>query len=141
MDWQAPFTAGLFLHPGWTVVDPGAKSLHGLRKRIKAARYSLENLEQWCDASVLAWIEDLRHAQDHLGELHDLQILLRTLTEGSNLRKRSVLPVLRAELQGQQLQHWLRWQELSQRLLADRNRYMIQRQLLALGRSLEQKEG
>lgn len=141
VDWQAPFTAGLFLHPGWTVADPAAEALHGLRKRIKAARYSLENLERWCDSSILAWIEDLRQAQDHLGELHDLRLLNRTLTDGSHLRKRSALPVLRAELDGQQLQHWLRWQALSQRLLADSNRHTIQRQLLALGHSLDMMAG
>ena len=137
VDWQAPFTAGLFLHPGWTVADPTAEALHGLRKRIKAARYSLENLERWCDSTLLAWIEDLRQAQDHLGELHDLQILNRSLADGASHRKRKDLPVLHAELEGQQHQHWLRWQELSQRLLADSNRHFIQRQLLALGCSTD----
>ena len=136
-DWQAPLTAGLFLHPGWSVTDPAAEALHELRKRIKAARYCLENLEPWCDASLLAWIEDLRQAQDHLGELHDLQILNRSLKEGGNHRKRKDLPVLHAELEGQQLQHWLRWHELSQRLLADSNRSSIQRQLLQLGRNAD----
>ncbi|MFN9530289.1 MAG: CHAD domain-containing protein [Cyanobacteriota bacterium] len=137
VDWQAPFTAGLFLHPGWSVTDPAAEALHGLRKRIKAARYSLDNLERWCDASVLAWIEDMRQAQDLLGELHDLQILIRTLADGGSHRKQKDLPVLRAELEGQRLQHWLRWHELSQRLLADSNRYSIQRQLLELGRNAD----
>lgn len=137
VDWQAPFTAALFLHPGWTVNDPGAEELHGLRKRIKAARYCLENLERWCDAVLLAWIEDLRQAQDHLGELHDLQILNRTLADGGSHRKRKDLPGLHAELEDQQLQQWLRWRELSQRLLADSNRSSIRRRLLELGRNTE----
>jgi CHAD domain-containing protein len=85
----------------------------------------------------LAWIEDLRQAQDLLGELHDLQILIRTLADGGSHRKQKDLPVLRAELEGQRLQHWLRWHELSQRLLADSNRYSIQRQLLELGRNAD----
>ena len=136
-DWQAPFTAGLFLHPGWRVTDPAAEELHGLRKRIKVARYGLETLQRWCDASLLAWIEDLRQAQDHLGELHDLQMLNRTLKDVGNHRKRKDLPVLHAELEGQQLKHWLRWHELSQRLLADCNRSSIQRQLLELGRNTD----
>jgi CHAD domain-containing protein len=135
VDWQAPFSAGLFLHPGWTVADPAAEALHGLRKRIKATRYCLENLERWCDAPVLAWIDDLRQAQDHLGELHDLQILTHTLADGTWLRKRKALPVLHAELEGQQGQHWRRWQQLAERLLADSNRHGIQRRLLALGAS------
>lgn len=134
-DWQAPFTAGLFLHPGWAVEDPASEALHGLRKRIKEARYSLENLERWCEPPLLAWLEDLRQAQQHLGELHDLQILYRNLADSHSLRKRSALPVLRTELEGQQLQHWLRWRELARSLVSDSKRHTLQRQLAALGGS------
>jgi CHAD domain-containing protein len=132
-DWQAPFTAGLFLHPGWTADDPAAKSLHGLRKQIKKARYCLENLEPWCEPPLQDWIQDLRQAQDHLGELHDLQILNCGFIASEDPRKTSDLPVLRAELEGQQQLHWLRWRELAQRLHLDSNRQHIQRQLLELG--------
>jgi CHAD domain-containing protein len=137
VDWQAPFTAGLFLHPGWGVEDPTAEALHGLRKRIKAARYSLENLERWCSPPLLAWIDDLRQAQDHLGDLHDLQIVNGTLAVGKGLRKRSALPVLQAELENQTLHHWLCWRELSQRLIRHSNRKMIQSQLVSLGQSID----
>jgi CHAD domain-containing protein len=125
-DWQAPFTAALFLHPGWTVEDPTAEALHDLRKRIKAARYALEHLE--------AWIQELRQAQELLGELHDLQILSLTLAGSGNTLKSHRLPVLRSELEGQQAEHWLRWWELAQRLQQDSHRRAIQRQLLELGR-------
>ena len=135
-DWQAPFTAGLFLHPGWTADDPAAKSLHGLRKRIKKARYSLEHLESWCEPPLRDWIQDLRQAQDHLGELHDLQILNHSLSESEKPRKTSDLPVLRAEIEGQRQLHWLRWRELAQRLHLDCNRQHVQRQLLELGNDL-----
>ena len=133
VDWQAPFTAGLALHPGWGEEDPNAEVLHGLRKRIKAARYSLENFECWCSPPLLAWINDLRQAQDHLGELHDLQLFNRNLAACVGRRKRSALPVLRAEIEGQTLQHWRCWRELSQRLLRDSHRHSLQRELLALG--------
>jgi CHAD domain-containing protein len=59
-DWQAPFTAALFLHAGWTVEDPAAEALHDLRKRIKAARYALEHLEAWCEPALKSFIEELR---------------------------------------------------------------------------------
>lgn len=135
VDWQAPFTAGLFLHPGWMVEDPAAEVLHGLRKRIKQARYSLESLERWCEPPLQAWLKDLRQAQDHLGELHDLQILNRSFVASEHLRKPSDLPVLQAELAAQQQLHWLRWRDLARRLHQDNHRQAIQSQLLQLGTS------
>ncbi len=134
-DWQAPFTAALFLHPGWTVEDPSAEALHDLRKRIKAARYALEHLEDWCEPALQAWIQELRQAQETLGELHDLQILSHTLGgSGNSSLKSHRLPVLRSELEGQQAGHWLRWRELAQGLQQDSHRRAIHRQLLELGR-------
>jgi CHAD domain-containing protein len=132
-EWQAPFTAALFVHPGWMEADPAAEVLHDLRKRIKAARYALEHLEDWCEPLLQAWVQDLRQAQDHLGELHDLQILSRSLGDNGKLLKASRLPVLRAELEAQQQEHWLRWRELANRLQQDSQRHAIVRQLLALG--------
>lgn len=133
-DWQAPFSAGLFLHTGWTVEDPAAESLHALRKQIKRARYSLEHFEPWCTPTLLAWIEELRQAQDHLGELHDLQILNSSFVDNEHLHKGPKLPTLQAELQAQQQLHWLRWREQAQRLVQDANRQAIQRELMELGR-------
>jgi CHAD domain-containing protein len=133
-DWQAPFTAALSLHPGWTVEDPTAEALHDLRKRIKAARYALEHLDDWCEPALKAWIQELRQAQELLGELHDLQILSHTLAASGNTLKSHRLPVLRSELEGQQAEHWLRWRELAQRLQQDSHRRAIHRQLLELGR-------
>ena len=137
VDWQAPFTAGLFLHPGWLEEDPAAENLHDLRKRIKQARYSLESLEGWCAPPLQAWIQDLRHAQDHLGELHDLHVLNRIFEGSEHLRKVCHLPVLRAELANQQHLHWLRWRELAQRLHQDSQRKAIRRELLELGQGAE----
>ena len=133
VDWQAPFHAGLFLHTGWRELDPAAAALHGLRKRIKAARYALEIVEPWCDPPLLAWIDDLRQAQDHLGELHDLQILNQNLCDSVKPRQRISLPVLWAELDAQQLQHWLGWRALAERLHSDEHRTSLRHQLLNLG--------
>jgi CHAD domain-containing protein len=132
-EWQAPFTAGLFLHPGWTELDPEGESLHDLRKRIKKARYSLENLQHWCAPPLREWIHDLRQAQDHLGELHDLQILQLSLVERGQRGKSPDLPVLHGELVDQRNLHWQGWRELAQRLREDGQRKSLHRHLLALG--------
>lgn len=132
-DWQAPFTAGLFLDPGWMEVDPSAETLHELRKRIKQARYSLEHLEQWCEPALKAWIQDLKDAQDHLGDLHDLQILHRSFILGDSLKKTVKLPVLEAELEAQQQLRWIQWRELAERVHAEDYRRMVQLALLELG--------
>jgi CHAD domain-containing protein len=133
-EWQAPFSAGLFLDPGWRAVDPADDALHGLRKRIKGARYALEHLEGWCEPPLLRWVGELRQAQGHLGELHDLQVLQASFAASRRLRALAELPVLRAELQDQQTLHWQRWRELALRLQADHNRQALHRQLLELGR-------
>ena len=132
-EWQAPFTAGLSLDPGWLESDPLAETLHGLRKRIKQARYCLEHLDPWCEAATKAWIQDLRSAQDHLGELHDLQILHRNFILGDSLKKPLKLPVLKTELETQQQLAWIQWRELAERMHTESYRRTVQRQLQELG--------
>jgi len=132
-DWQAPFTAGLFLDPGWFEADPLAETLHALRKRIKQARYSLEHFDQWCEPALRGWIQDLRAAQDHLGDLHDLQILHRNFILGDSLKKSLKLPVFQAELEAQQQLCWIQWRELAERIYTESHRHMVQRQLQQLG--------
>ena len=133
-DWQAPFTVALFLHPGWLVEDPFSETLHDLRKCIKRARYAMENLEAWCSPPLLDWIEDLRQAQDHLGNLHDLQILQSSFRKDERLWATSQMPVMRAELVSLQRLHWLQWRELALRMHQVGNRHAIQHQLQMLGR-------
>lgn len=135
VEWQAPFSARLSLHPGWMELDPAARSLHGLRKRIKAARYSLDILQRWCAPPLLAWIEDLRQAQEHLGELHDLQILKGRLSRTIRPSRWNGMPMLEALLIHQQRQHWCHWRELAQRLHSAENREGIRRRLLELGQA------
>jgi CHAD domain-containing protein len=135
-EWQAPATAGLFLHAGWREENPEADSLHDLRKRIKRARYGLEPLERWCSTALKTWIEELREAQDHLGELHDLQILHHGFV-ARGTHGPADLPVLHAELDTLRRHHWQAWRALAQRLCAHRNRRTIHRDLLALGAAAE----
>jgi len=74
---------------------------------------------------------------DHLWELHGLQILNRSLADGTTHRQQSALAVPRAELVDQLLLHSLRWHNLSGRLLADSNRYTIQHQVLEFSRNVD----
>lgn len=135
VEWQAPFSARLFLHPGWTERDPAASSLHDLRKRIKAMRYALDTLQPWCAPALLEWVEDLRQAQEHLGELHDLQILGRRFVARNGQGRGSGLPRFRALLRDQELEHWRCWRALALRLASGDARDGIRRQLLDLGRA------
>ncbi len=134
-EWHAPFTADLFLHPGWSTDDPTAEALHALRKRIKGARYALEHFEGWCQQPLKDWIAELRQAQDHLGELHDLQVLSRSLSQRSGPLKSERLPILRSEIERQQQEHWQRWQQQAQRMRCDSNRHAIQLALVQLGQN------
>ena len=134
-EWHAPYTADLFLHPGWRTDDPTAEALHSLRKRIKGARYALEHLENWCGQPLKDWIAELRQAQDHLGELHDLQVLRRTLQEHAGSLKADQLPILSSEIERQQQNHWQHWQEQARRMRCDSNRHAIQLALMQLGKS------
>lgn len=132
-DWQSPFSAGLFLHPAWLEEDPAAASLHDLRKRIKGARYALESLQPWCSPPLLAWIGSLRLAQDHLGELHDLQVLRANLADRHGPGHDDRLPTLTAVISRQQAEHWQNWRELAARLWEPSSRRELGVALLDLG--------
>ena len=130
-EWQVPIASSLFLHLGWFCDDPGSEQLHDLRKRIKAVRYSLDNLRPFLDPVVGDWIGDLKQAQDHLGELHDLQVLQHTLAAADLPLKADGCPGLDREIERQARDHWRHWQGLAERLRSDAFRHGIQRHLLA----------
>ncbi|MEB3256065.1 MAG: CHAD domain-containing protein [Synechococcaceae cyanobacterium] len=111
-EWHRPFSAGLFLHPGWWATQPQDPALHGLRKRIKGVRYSLEPLVAPTDPSVQAWIDAFKRAQSALGALQDLQVFQALLLEGP-VRMEG----LAAELERQRAQAWAAWGDARAQLL------------------------
>jgi len=119
----------LFLQPGWRAQDPRAESLHGLRKRIKVVRYALEHLEPFLDATLLAWLAELRQAQDDLGELHDLQVLERSLGDRALRLDGQALPELLALIHRQQAISWDAWQRRAPVLCSDASRRSLRHHL------------
>jgi CHAD domain-containing protein len=128
-DWQAPVASDLFLQPGWRAQDPRAESLHGLRKRIKVVRYALEHLEPFLDPTLLAWLAELRQAQDDLGELHDLQVLERSLGDRALRLDGQALPELLALIRRQQAISWDAWQRRAPVLCSDASRRSLRQHL------------
>ena len=96
----------------------------------------MEHFDQWCDPVLRAWIQDLKAAQDHLGDLHDLQILHRNFILGDSLKKPLKLPVLQTELEAQQQLSWIQWREVAERIYDESHRRMVQSQLLQLGQGV-----
>jgi CHAD domain-containing protein len=135
-EWQEPFTSGLFLHSGWMSQDPEADELHALRKQIKGARYSLEAFENWCSPALQQWINQLRQAQQHLGELHDLQILGQIIAKQESLKKKQSFPMLKAEVGATQRYHWQQWRDLADQLVQASSRMAVRRELVDLGVSV-----
>ena len=133
LEWKLPILAGLFFHPGWLADDPSSEDLHDLRKRIKGVRYALENLEPFLEPAVLAWIGQLKQAQEDLGELHDLQVLQSLLVDHPRSRSHRGLPALEAEIGRQRSDRWRRWRVLAAELGSAPARRNLQRHLFALG--------
>jgi len=60
-----------------------ADAVHGARVAVKRMRYLLEPVGEGGDASARSLVERLKRLQTALGELHDLQILLREFGEAA----------------------------------------------------------
>jgi CHAD domain-containing protein len=135
LEWQAAASASLFLHDGWFATDPHEPALHELRKRLKALRYTLEPLEELVGPSLSRWIALLRQAQDHLGELHDLQVLSEGLFDPQRPGQPEIsLPGLEAEIAKEQAQQWRSWRELADTLHGAAARQELQATLLDASR-------
>ena len=130
LEWKLPIVAGLFFHPGWVADDPSSEDLHDLRKRIKGVRYALENLEPFLEPAVLAWIGQLKQAQEDLGELHDLQVLQSRLLDRPRSRPHGGFPALEAEIVRQRSDRWHHWRVLAAELASAQARRSLQRHLL-----------
>jgi CHAD domain-containing protein len=129
---QVSFTGNLFLHRGWYAQDFRDEELHSLRKRIKSARYALENLEPWLDAMAQATIVELKTAQGILGDLHDLGVIELILTDHKMPIKLKKLPMLRAEIKRQQQECWQNWRQHASRLQSNKFRHGFHDQLSRL---------
>ena len=135
LEWQASASASLFLHGGWYATDPLDPALHELRKRLKALRYTLEPLEELVGPALSRWIALLRQAQDHLGELHDLQVLTEGLFDQQRPGQPEIsLPGLEAEIAQEQEQQWHHWLALAGTLHSDAARQELQATLLEASR-------
>jgi CHAD domain-containing protein len=132
-EWSVPISSGLFLHPGWFCRDPRGEDLHDLRKRIKGVRYALEHLEPFLDAEIRSWVNELKQAQDNLGDLHDLQVLGQTLAGHRPCLGPGRLPGLQAEITRQQEERWARWLGQAERMCRDDQRLRLHRHLACLG--------
>jgi len=130
-EWSTQAAAGLFLEPGWFSTDPADPALHGLRKRIKAVRYGLENLEPFLDPAFSSWLSDLRQAQDLLGDLHDLQVLTEALEDVLGTSPSASFPQLSHWIESRQSEGWQHWLELGGRLGQDSSRSSLQALLAA----------
>lgn len=114
VEWQGPCLASLFLHPGWQVTSAAGEVdvLHELRRRIKQARYRLENLSALEEGQTAAWIDRLKQGQELLGEFNDLQVLQRAISDQVPGRLEEVLPQLEWLLVQHQRYCWEQWREL-----------------------------
>lgn len=113
-EWLLPLQAELMLHPGWWITNPGAQvdTLHGLRKAIKRARYTLENLEGQLGSTGQAWRLQLKRGQSLLGELNDLEVLRRAIDDQLPQGIEAGTPQLDWLLDQHRRQCWRRWREL-----------------------------
>lgn len=132
-EWQLPCLQELMLHPGWMVSAPGleADTLHDLRKRIKTARYRLENLTALGGGRLEPWVEQLRQGQELLGELNDLQVLRKAIDDQLPGDLASSLPQLHWLLEQNSLRCWSLWQERLEQLWPQRQRRRLAFTLLA----------
>ena len=111
--WLAPVWAELFLQAGWWPGEANAKTLHRLRRRLKASRYALEGLDGALSAAQQAWLPSFRAAQDCLGSLQDLVVLRATLTDRRLGVASERWPTLTERLRQERQRQLARWDELA----------------------------
>jgi CHAD domain-containing protein len=92
-------------------------------------------------SGLQASILDLKHAQEILGDLHDLQVLSEALADalGGDLVER--LPELHRLIGTQEAERWQEWQALSGTLRADGHRQTVWRVLLRPAADMKKPAG
>lgn len=119
LEWQGPCLGNLFLHPGWQVTSMTGEGevLHELRRQIKQARYRLENLAPLQGGRTAPWIGRFKLGQELLGELNDLQVLQRAISDQLPGQLEQELPQLEWLLVQHQRHCWEQWRELVMEIL------------------------
>ncbi len=124
LEWQAPMIAGLFQHPGWFIVEQEAdmERVHDLRKRLKTARYGLENLAAVTGSRCRQWVVELRDLQELLGELNDLHVLEKAIDDQLPSGLARSMPVLEALLRRKAQGCWEQWRQRADGLILPERR-------------------
>ena len=118
VQWQLAWLAELPVHPGWDlellVTDAQREQIHDLRKRIKAARYCLENCKSLLGRRTRADLSALKQMQELLGEINDLQVLKQAIDDQLLGSLAADLPSLQAQLLQREASCWQQWRQLAQ---------------------------
>jgi CHAD domain-containing protein len=124
LEWQAPMIAGLFQHPGWFILEQEGdmERVHDLRKRLKTARYGLENLGSVTGSRCRQWVVELRDLQELLGELNDLHVLERAIDDQLPSGLAGSLPALEALLRRRAQGCWEQWRQRAEALMLPERR-------------------
>ncbi|MDM7954018.1 MAG: CHAD domain-containing protein [Cyanobium sp. CZS 25K] len=124
LEWQTPMIAGLFQHPGWFIADRQGdmERVHDLRKRLKTARYGLENLTAVTGSRCRQWITELRELQELLGELNDLHLLEMAIDDQLPSGLARSLPRLEALLRRRAQGCWEQWRQRADGLILPERR-------------------
>jgi CHAD domain-containing protein len=104
--------------------------VHDLRKRLKTARYGLENLGAVTGSRCRQWIAELRDLQELLGELNDLHVLEKAIDDQLPSGLARSVPVLEALLRGRGQACWEQWRQRADGLVQPERRRSLSMALL-----------
>lgn len=127
LEWQAPMITGLFLHPGWFIADRGGdmELVHDLRKRLKTARYGLENLSAVTGPRCRQWVGELRDLQELLGELNDLHVLEKAIDDQLPSGLARSVPGLEVLMRRRAQACWDQWRQRAEELILPERRLSL----------------
>jgi CHAD domain-containing protein len=129
-EWRAAALQGLWREAGWWQLsadgDGAMAALHRLRRRLKRARYGLQNLEGADPMPLAGWVDQFKAMQASLGDLNDLVVLQRAIADQLDGSFDQQAPTLASLLLEAQLKAWLRWQQQRAALLEPSKRLQLQ---------------